>query len=754
MKSVCSILLFIFLQVLFGDDIYPKELTIFNNGQSNHVIVLPASATEIEQKAALKLQHYLREMSGTELKIVPENKTGYDHNIYIGKCNNTKKLNIDFLALGKDGFSLNTLGNDLFISGGNGKGVLFGVYGFLERLGCRRYSTDIEVIPKNNHIKIPGLNITEIPVFEYRETLMPDASNSDYAEWHKLHHRSERGNDWGMWVHTFDDLIPPERYFDTHPEYFSLNNGVRSSKTQLCLSNPNVLDLVILQLKELIAENPRATYWSVSQNDTYGPCECLGCKKVDNQYGGVPSGSLIHFVNQIAERFPTKIISTLAYQYSRRAPAGIKPADNVNIVLCTIELNRSRPIKTDPGSLSFVKDISDWKKLTNNILIWDYIVQFRNYLDPFPNLHVLQPNIQFFLDSGVNMMFEQGSNRSLSEFHELRCYIMTKLLWNPDMDVDAVMNDFLNGFYGDAGPHLRKYIDHMSEVLVESGGSLTIYGYPWDGYQTYLSPALLHEYTSYFDDAEAAVSDKPDILARVEKARLPLEFAILEISKRNVTETYSLFKKTGERWEVKPEMREKMELFVRNSNRFQFKRLHEMGFTPNEYHGSMTYYFENGITDHLAYGATVKLKNPYSDKYPVGGATALTDGLRGTNDYHFNWLGFEGSELDAVVAFDGTTLVNNISINFLQDAKSWVWIPHNVEFSGSSDGVNYQRLKSEKKKTDEHDFEKIIETFSATVENNQFQFIRITTQSFIQCPEWHLGAGGKAWIFADEIIIK
>ena len=265
---------------------------------------------------------------------------------------------------------------------------------------------------------------------------------------------------------------------------------------------------------------------------------------------------------------------------------------------------------------------------------------------------------------------------------------------------------------------------------------------------------MLNEYTFYFDDAEAAVSDKPDILARVEKARLPLEFAILEISKRNVTETYSLFKRTGKRWEVKAEMWEKMELFVQNSNRFQFKRLHEMGFTPNEYHESMTYYFENGITDHLAYGAIVGVKNPYSDKYPVGGATALTDGLRGTNDYHFNWLGFEGHELDAVIALDGATLVNNISVNFLQDAKSWVWIPHNVDFFGSTDGVNYQRLKSVKKKTNERDFKKIIETFSATVENNQFQFIRITTQSFIQCPEWNLGAGGKAWIFADEIIIK
>ncbi len=739
--------------MLSCNDAFHSELTIIDNGYSNYTIVIPAVATEIEKKAAYKLQYYLREMSGTKLKVIPENKPWQSHAIYVGGCNSAKKLNIDFPALEEDGFSVRTQGQDLFICGGKRKGVLFGVYDFLEQVGCRKYSPDAELIPKKKLLRIPQYNIAEIPVFHYRETLMPDASDTDYAEWHKLHHRSEREKDWGMWVHTFDDLIPPEKYFNEHPEYFSLNNGVRSSKTQLCLSNSNVLDLVILRLKDLISKKPQASHWSISQNDTYGSCECLGCKNIDNQYGGVPSGSLIHFVNQVAERFPNKVISTLAYQYSRKAPEGIKPAENVNIVLCTIELNRSRPIRSDPSSQKFVNDISNWKKLTNNILIWDYIVQFRNYLDPFPNLHVLQPNIQFFSDSGVHMMFEQGSNRSLSEFHELRSYIMAKLLWNPSADVDAIMNDFLNGFYGDAGPHLRKYIDQMRKALVESDGPLTIYGYPWDGYQTYLTPALLHEYTSYFDDAEAAVSDQPDILARVEKARLPLEFAILEISKRNVTEAYSLFSKSRKRWEVKLGMQEKMEQFVQDANRFQFKRLHEMGFTPNEYHKSMNYYFENGITDHLAYGATVNVKDPYSDKYPVGGETALTDGLRGTNDYHFNWLGFEGYEMNAVVDMGKTRKINNISVNFLQDAKSWVWIPHTVIFSGSTDGVNYQQIKFARKKTDEYDYEKIIESFSTKVDHIPFQFIRITTESFTQCPDWHLGAGGKAWIFADEIVI-
>ncbi len=118
--------------------------------------------------------------------------------------------------------------------------------------------------------------------------------------------------------------------------------------------------------------------------------------------------------------FPDKIISTLAYQYTRSAPKNVKPLPNVNIMLCSIECNRSMPIAKDPSSASFVKDIKDWTKLTGNILIWDYVVQFRNYISPFPNLRVLQPNLEFFADNGCRLMFQQGSGAALSEFVELR----------------------------------------------------------------------------------------------------------------------------------------------------------------------------------------------------------------------------------------------------------------------------------------------------------------------------------------------
>ena len=315
-----------------------------------------------------------------------------------------------------------------------------------------------------------------------------------YAAWHKLNTR----DDWGLFVHTFRTLVPPEKYFDEHPEYFSLLKGNRTPDCQLCLTNPDVFRIVVEELRARMRENPEARFWSVSQNDTYCPCECAACAAIDSAEGS-PAGSILSFVNRVADEFPDKIISTLAYQYSRAAPKHIKPRPNVNIMLCSIECNRSRPIADDPASASFVKDVEDWSALTHNILLWDYVIQFRNLVSPFPNLRVLQPNIRFFVENGITSVFEQGLSELHGEFAELRAYLIAKLLWNPYADADSLMDDFLRGYYGGAAPQIRRYIDTMHDALAASGEELSIYGYPWPSRNGYLSPVMMHAYDSLFD---------------------------------------------------------------------------------------------------------------------------------------------------------------------------------------------------------------------------------------------------------------
>lgn len=730
-------------------------ISLVTEGQSDYHIVIPVNATEIEREAASVLQNHLQKISGATLPILRDNSASEINEILIGNARAEVQTAIDKTSLQDAGFHLKTDDSKLIIAGGSGKGTLYGVYGFLEdHLGCRKYSSAVSYIPEMPTIQLQPIDDIQVPIIQYRDLHMPDPiGDSSFTAWHKLHARPQRQKSWGMWVHTFDDLIPPARYFQTHPEYFSLINGERSPNFQLCLTNPEVLALVISGLQERMEGKPEARYWSVSQNDTYGPCQCEDCGRIDKAHGG-PSGSIVTFVNKVAAQFPDKIISTLAYQYSRSAPVDIRPAENVNIVLCSIECNRSESIATDARSAAFRRDIVEWGQLTDNILIWDYTVQFRNYVDPFPNLRVLQPNLQFFVANNARLMFQQGSGTSWSEFYQLRTYIIAKLLWNPDVDVAAIIDDFLNGFYGNAGQYLRQYIERTHDALAAAGDDLQIYGYPYDGIDSYLTPALIQEYIQLFDAAEAAVADDPQLLQRVKNARLPLEFAILEISKRNVDKNLTLHEKIDGGWQVKPAMRQRLQDFIAGVKTAGIERLEEHGTSPDEYQAATEAFFEKGFIQHLAYQKPVVLETTHSEKYPVGGAAALTDGLTGINDYHFNWLGFEAREMDAVIDLGEAQVIKEISANFLQDYGAWIWLPQSVEFSISSDGEKYVSLPPVQHRTAERNIEKIIETFRSTLAPTTTRYIRVKTSSRIHCPDWHIGAGGDAWIFCDEVIVR
>jgi len=731
-------------------------LELVSSGGTDYRIVISSAASETDRKAASELQHYVKAVSGTEIPVQVDDRFAGERIICIASAGRRDPFPavVDWDRLAADGFTLRTENQRLIIAGGTGRGSLNGVYTFLEDyLGCRKYSRDADYIPSSATVTIPEIDRTDVPCFTYREILMPDLQDDAYAAWHKLHNRADRGRDWGLYVHTFDDFILPSRDFAAHPEYFAEVNGKRTPDSQICLTNPDVFDLVVAGLKERMEENRGATYWSVSQNDTYNPCQCPTCSALDEKHGG-HAGSLLTFVNRVARVFPDKIISTLAYQYTRSAPKDLLPEKNVNIMLCTIECDRGRPIAAVEGGDSFSRDIADWGKLTNNIYLWDYVVQFRNYIDPFPNLRVLQPNIQFFRDNNITMMFQQGSGGSRSEFNELRTYLIAKLLWNPDVDIKAVMADFIAGYYGAAGPHIAAYIEAMHDALEAAGGTLGIYGYPWDGVETFLTPEKIDAYDAILSDAAAAVAHDPLLSRRVRFARLPLTFARLEISKRNVTPELSLFKKKADQMKPNPILRDLLHEFVEELEDQGVQRLEERGTSPEDYRMKMEQFFANGFVDHLALEKEVSLTPAASDKYPVGGAGALTDGLKGTEDFHCNWLGFEGTPMTAIVDLGECMPLCEVSADFIEDLMVWIFLPRRVEFFLSRDGNDFESVGTASRKSPEKGTGVVIETFGCSFPETSARYIRIVTDNHLRCPRWHKGADGLAWIFLDEIVVR
>ena len=382
-------------------------------------------------------------------------------------------------------------------------------------------------------------------------------------------------------------------------------------------------------------------------------------------------------------------------------------------MLCTIELNRSRPIAEDPSSASFVRDIEDWSRICGNIYLWDYTVNFSHHVSPFPNLHVLQPNIRFFVDHGVRKHFQQTNTGPGHEWSELKSYLLARLLWDPRTDVDAVMDDFLDGYYGKAGPFVRRYIDALRAALERSGAKLDIYEPPAVHAEAHLSAADVALYDKLFDKAEAAAAGDREILARVKTARLPLMYAKLEIGKDDMFGAARLLR--GEGRPVRgPTGHGPPPRGLRPRCRAGGVRtLNEAGLTPAAYYDAVKRFIDVQVDGNLAFRRPVAADPPPASKYARGDLAVLTNGVRGAADFKVHWLGWEGVDFALTLDLGRPVPAREITISTLSDARSWILHPETVACSVSADGATFREVGTSAAAGD-HQGEEVVRAFTWT----------------------------------------
>ena len=729
-----------------------KPLKITENGNSAYVIVVSENASAIELEAAQLLRSYVTRISGCKLAVVNDKARPVKTEISVGFTNRLDpKTNTRLKVLAPDGFQIFTDGKKLFVVGGSHKGVYYGVVYLLEKqLGCQMYAPYVEYVPENKSIAFPQLNYAEEPANILRIVHGKFNENKSYKEWMRLDNINEVFAD-GYYVHTFNRLVPWETYFGPHPEYYAYMNGKRIID-QLCMTNPDVLKLVIDKLSVEMAKQPDKNIWSVSQNDNFSYCQCEKCKAI-NEVEGAPSGALIRFVNQVAAHFPNKTISTLAYQFSRSAPKITKPATNVQIMLCTIELNRSKSIESDAGSQSFVKDIADWAKLTNNIYLWDYTVDFANSVTPFPNLHVLQPNIQFLTRNGAYQHFQQTNTMKGNEMAELKAYLLARLLWNPDVDIDSVKSVFLKGYYAEAAPFMKLYIDKLESELIKSSEWLDIYGSPVHHEKSFLSADNMAFYNQLFDKAEVAVKHKPELLQRVKISRLPIEFAAMEIGKNDMFGPRGWYTEKNGKFVLKPEMKALLEDFYATANRNSVKYMNESALTVESYYQATLRFIDVQVDDNLAFRkktSAAPLPNP---KYSNGNLEVITNGVQGADSYKVHWLGWEGTDFELTLDFGKNLNFHSVGIGSLWDPKSWILHPTRVTCMVSADGITWDPAGTSEIKGLQQK-EEVTRNYVFTGDYANKRYVRFYISGTKKLPSWHPSAGGLSWVFVDEIVVK
>jgi len=553
---------------------------IADNKIAQAVIVIAEDAGEPEQHAAAELAEFLEQITGAEFEVVSPPAVGRARLLVGPKAAKLAEPDFTVEGLGTDGIVIRSVGNDLILAGGYPRGTLYAVYTFLEdELGCRWWSSSESTIPNEPTLTVDKLNIRYVPVLEYREPFWFDAFDGDWAVRNKSNGHSPRLDEkrggkhiYEGFVHTFYPLIPPDKYFKDHPEWFSEIKGERTfEKAQLCLTNEEMRKELVKNLKARLRENPSATIASVSQNDWHGNCQCSRCAAIEKEEGS-PAGLMLRFVNAVAadigEEFPDVAISTLAYQYTRKPPKYVEPRDNVIVRLCSIECSFSKPL-ADERNKEFRDDIVGWSKICNRLYIWDYTTNFRHHIIPHPNLRVLGPNVKFFVDHNVKGIFEQGAyTTNGAEMAELRAWVLAKLLWDPTRDGQELIDEFIEGYYGPAAGHIKAYLDVTHDAVEASGDWLGCFE---KHTAKFLSFETLSKGWAHLKAAEAAVRDNPDLLFRVQVAQLPLMYTFLmrwdEMRERAETSSAD--------WPMPESIQEAFEQFMKIAKRKNITRLNE-----------------------------------------------------------------------------------------------------------------------------------------------------------------------------------
>ncbi|OHB45226.1 MAG: hypothetical protein A2Y13_12825 [Planctomycetes bacterium GWC2_45_44] len=527
-------------------------IAIADKGTAEAVIVIDKNADKPEQFAAEELANFLGKITGAQFEIVNE-AVPAKNNIFVGP-DATKIADTNFSTdgLGTDGIVIKTIGNNLILAGGKPRGTLYAVYTFLEDYaGCRWWTSTSSTIPSKPSLVIENLNIRYVPVFEYRDMYTSDTIDPNWSVRNKrvglapgaIYRDSAplRGGclNWWPTSHSFYTVLPPEKYFEQHPEWYSLINGKRTASptdhASLCLTNREMRKQYAIDTIAETKKDPTASYACIGAPDDSGYpflCQCADCAAIMTA-PNPPSELLTQFTNEIAavyaKEMPDIKVKMTAYHMYRKPPVISKPADNVIIKLCTIEKSCGVPISHE-RNFQFRDDMLGWLKIAKSVYIYDYGIDFDNQFCPHPNLRSLSADIKFYAENGIKGVFiEAGANPAAKsmgyEIEAIRSWVASKLMWNPSLNAHELIEDFANGYYGPAGKDVLGYIDVMHNAAKASGDWMRTTGTPIDA--KFLSIETLDKAWSCLKAAEAAVKDDKVLLSRVQSLQLSVLYPFI-----------------------------------------------------------------------------------------------------------------------------------------------------------------------------------------------------------------------------------
>ena len=513
---------------------------LVENGETAYKVVYPVGAESAVNFAMSELSRYLGEATGVNLKILPETSVSYDEHakyISVGNTELSEKAGIEVTAeqLNQDGFVIKTVGENLYIKSANNRGIIYGVYDFLEKyLGVRFISSDITYVPETDSVQLYETDIVSVPAFEFRNLYSnsmrmndevyarmrfnaPEREISDLyggrTSWYTklydleykyegLHQMLPHYAEFNV-IHNAFYFVDPSVYAESHPEFFArdeqgniikdvagsicqlnLLNGIKEDGTLDESMDVSVAKVALESLKSFILDDPEAEIFFFGHNDWNVWDRTPETVAAEEKYGG-QSGILMRFVNMLSREIEKWMnengidreikIATWAYLFTKDAPVkedgnggweavhpSVIPEDNIIIRIAPIELDWYYSVN-DPNQIEGSEYIEQWTYLTDNFMFWTYETNFGNYLYYHPSMRQWSDNLHYFRDIGTQYVMMQDNYHGYGSWQaDMHTYVASKLLWNPDIKLQPLVDEFLYHYFGENG---GKAVAEMMQIF-------------------------------------------------------------------------------------------------------------------------------------------------------------------------------------------------------------------------------------------------------------------------------------------------
>ena len=527
-------------------------LALVEGGQARASIVTPDRPSETVKRAAEELALYIERMSGAKLAIVAESQARTTPRIDMGPTALARKMLPADAARNEERAMVRSTPDGLVICGGGDRGTLFGVYRFLETLGCRWLTPEPEneLTPRRTTIVVENVRIDSCPAFQWR--LFSGSGKPEQEAWglklgfNGLYRADAAGGNGGCYYwpdavrgcHAYYQIMPAKQYAAAHPQWNPLIGGERVPTSvashQLCVTAPGLADEFAANVIRVFDADPNARLVSISPNDGHGWCECPECLALDKKLCGgrttkqglakekpFMGDRVFWFANEVARRVepkhPDRKLLVLAYVNYAEPPDTVHPHRNVVPWLCHYApADYSRPI-ADPSSepnRQFNALLERWVKITPDLLIYSYVSKSMWWRLPRPVTRIFAADVKHYYDLGVRRYYCQSSLSDWPLDGPLY-YVIGKLLWDPAADPQALAAEWTRGMFGPAAADMEAFYAAVEASVRKTGQSYS--DNPPRQVPGLYDPAELNRAMAALERAEKKAAGDPPCAARLEK---------------------------------------------------------------------------------------------------------------------------------------------------------------------------------------------------------------------------------------------